>query len=322
MADLPRDRVTPGKPFLHSGVDYAGPFEIKTIDRAGEQIVRQKCWVSVFVCLKTRAVHIDVVSDLTSVAFIACYERFIARRGRCERIYSDNGTAFVGAAKELRKAKELWHGKETLDFVGAKGTEWRFMTPAAPHQGGIYEAAVKSMKFHLKRVVGLRVLGYEQFLTLLVGIEAILNSRPLQALSDDPGDLQALTPGHFLVGEPLVLPLPFLTSELPNSHGVRLWKERKTMLAHFWTRWREEYLVTLLERKKWRREKHGVKEGQLCVIKSENFPPSAWALGRILRIIKGKDGLVRNVVIQTATNQLTRPVQKICILPTEKDDER
>ncbi|XP_055910668.1 uncharacterized protein LOC129945032 [Eupeodes corollae] len=217
--------------------------------------------------------------------------------------------------KELQKAKESWHRKESLDFLAAKGTEWRFMTPAAPHQGGIYEAAVKSMKFHLTRVIGAKILTYEQLLTLTAGVEAILNSRPLQAISDDPNDLQALTPGHFLVGEPLVLPLPFVTGEISNSHGARLWREKKTMLTHFWNRWREEYLVTLIERMKWRRERHGLQIGQLCIIKSENFPPSAWALGRIKRLIEGKDGLVRSVEVQTATNQLTRPVQKICILP-------
>ena len=263
MADLPSERVTAGKAFLHTGVDYAGPFEIKMIDRAGEQIIRQKCWVAIFVCLKTRAVHIDVVSLLTSVAFIACFERFIARRGRCARLYSDNGTAFVGAAKELEKAKERWLVKDTFEHLSWKGTEWRFMTPAAPHQGGIYEAAVKSMKYHLTRTVGAKVLAYEQFLILLTGIEAILNSRPLHPLSDDPNDLQALTPGHFLGGEPLVLPLPFVTNEMPNTKGIKLWKERKTMLAHFWSRWQEEYLSTLYERKKWRREKYGLREGQL-----------------------------------------------------------
>lgn len=185
MAELPGERIQPGKPFFHTGVDYAGPFELKMISGKGED-VRRKCWIAIFVCLKTRAIHIDVVTDLSSIAFIACYERFIARRGRCLKMHSDNGTSFVGTNKELKRALELWTQKEMLEHLFNKGTEWRFMTPAAPHQGGIYEAAVKSMKFHLKRIVGQKVLPFEQFTTLLSQIEAILNSRPLHPLSDDP----------------------------------------------------------------------------------------------------------------------------------------
>lgn len=317
MSDLPGDRVRAGKPFLHSGVDYAGPFEVKVLDRDGSQLTKCKAWVAIFVCLKTRAVHIDLVTDLTSVSFIACYERFIGRRGRCERIYSDNGTSFVGAAKEIRKAMEEWRRNDAFAHINMKGTEWKFMVPAAPHQGGIYEAAVKSMKYHLVRIVGQRVLTHEQLTTLLVQIEAVLNSRPIHPLSDDPDDVQALTPGHFLVGEPMILPPPFEMAEQSTSNGMRLWKERERMLTHFWKRWHEEYLVTLQERKKWRKEKESMKVGQLVLIKSENFPPAQWALGRIRELIVSRDGLVRSVVVQTETGQLKRPVQKICVVPLD-----
>lgn len=315
MSELPADRVQIGKPFLHSGVDYAGPLEMKIINRQGDQITKAKCWVAIFVCFKTRAVHIDLVTDLTSVAFIACYERFIARRGRCERMYSDNGTSFVGTSNELKRAIEKWTDKEAITHLNCKGTEWRFMIPAAPHQGGIYEAAVKSMKYHLKRIVGLKVLPYEQLSTLLVQIEAILNSRPIHPLSDDPSDVQALTPGHFLVGEPTILPIPFDVSQQPSTVGVRLWKDRQRMLNHFWERWSTEYLTTLQQRKKWRRDKEQLKIGQLVTIANEGFPPAHWALGRICELIVSKDGLVRSVVVQTETGKLKRPVQKICIIP-------
>ncbi|XP_055850677.1 uncharacterized protein LOC129915222 [Episyrphus balteatus] len=319
MSELPADRVQIGKPFVHCGVDYAGPFEIKMLDKKGEQITRSKCWVAIFVCLKTRAVHIDLVTDLTSLSFIACYERFIARRGRCERMYSDNGTTFVGTNNELKRAIDKWTGDATISHLNSKHTEWHFMTPAAPHQGGIYEAAVKSMKYHLKRVVGLKKLSYEQMSTLLTQIEAILNSRPIHPLSDDPSDVQALTPAHFLVGEPTILPIPFDVSDQPGTAGVRLWKERQMMLKHFWNRWSTEYLVTLQQRKKWRREREKLRIGQLVTIASENFPPAHWALGRIHELITSKDGLVRSVVVQTETGKLSRPVQKICVIPIESE---
>lgn len=316
MSDLPKERIQIGKPFLTTGVDYAGPFEVK-IGNGLTDAQYQKCWIAIFVCLKTRAMHIEIVIGLSAVAFIACYERFISRRGRCEKLFSDNGTSFVGTEKELKKAMEYWTGKEMLDHLHSRGTEWQFMTPAAPHQGGIYEAAVKSMKFHLKRTIGVKILTYENLSTLLCQIEAILNSRPLNPLSDDPNDIQALTPGHFLVGEPLITPLPFIIDPKPQSIGIRLWRDRQKMVQHFWDRWKEEYLVTLQERKKWRREKENIKVGQLVVIKAENFPPTSWALGRVIEVIISRDGLIRNVVVQTATTQLKRPVQKLCILPIE-----
>lgn len=321
MADLPGDRVQLGKPFLCTGVDYAGPLEMKILE--SNQSTKKKYWIVIFVCLKTRAVHIDHVISLTTIDFIACYERFIGKRGRCERMYSDNGTTFVGAAKEIRKSVKIWNekeGKEIADQLSTRGTEWKFMTPAAPHQGGIYEAAVKSMKYHFIRVVGQKVLTHNQLTTLLAQIEAILNSRPLYPLTDDPNDVQALTPGHFLIGEPLVLPLPFAIDDQSQAKGVKLWRERQIMLGHIWKRWKEEYLSTLQERKKWRKEKDSLKIGQLVLLKSENFPPAQWGTGRITELIPSRDGLVRSVVVRTATNNLKRPVQKICILPVDTSD--
>lgn len=321
MADLPDERVQQGKPFLHSGVDYAGPFEIRQLDKKGIEIIKRKCWIAVFVCLKTRAVHIDMVSDLTAVAFIACYERFVARRGRCAKMFSDNGTTFVGAYGAIRSAYDHWNTGETAKHLELKRTEWHFSSPAAPHQGGIYEAAVKSMKHHLVRVVSNKSLTYEQLVTLLSQIEAILNSRPMYPLTDDPGDMQALTPAHFLVGEPLVLPLPFDVPTQSNATGVKLWRERQTMLKNIWVRWENEFLTSLQQRKKWRKEKENFRIGQLVVIKSENHPPSQWALGRISQVFPGKDGLVRNVKIKTANGELLRAIQKVCIIPMDTDRE-
>jgi len=107
---------------------------------------------------------VETVVDYSALEFIECYKRFISRRGRCEKMFSDNGTPFVGADKEL-----------SIDYMYSRGTEWRFMSPAAPHQGGIYEAAVKSMKYHLKRIIGVLTMHYDKFLTVLLQIEAILN---------------------------------------------------------------------------------------------------------------------------------------------------
>lgn len=142
-----------------------------------------------------------------------------------------------------------------------------------------------------------------------------MNSRPLSALNDDPNDCQALTPGHFLINEPFVLPPPIATPSQTNFSLKRIREEQQKMLQSFWRRWHDEYLSSLLPRKKWLNERDHFKKGQLVVIKDDNRPPSQWLLGKIEELILSKDGLVRSVVIKTAKSKLTRAVQGICLLP-------
>ena len=143
---------------------------------------------------------------LTTSAFIATLRRFVARRGLPTTIWSDNGTNFVGAANEI---KQLVRDAEIADHCSNQGMRWKFTPEHAPHFGGLWEAAVKSFKTHLKRVAGEVKLTYEELATTLAQIEACLNSRPLVPLPEPSEALEVLTPGHFLIGKPLTaLPDP------------------------------------------------------------------------------------------------------------------
>lgn len=144
MAPLPKNRVQCSRPFTITGVDFAGPIMIRSGIR---RVSAAKAWIAVFVCFSTRAIHLEAVEDLTSAAFIACLRRFMSRRGKCKRIYSDNGTNFIGAQKELAGYLE-----KIDDRMEGEGIEWRFNSPSAPHFGGLWENAVKSTKFHLTRI--------------------------------------------------------------------------------------------------------------------------------------------------------------------------
>ena len=209
MGDLPAARVTPARPFLHVGVDYAGPLILLMSRGRGQRT--HKGYVALFICLSTRAVHLELVSDCSTEAFIAALRRFTSRRGLCATIHSDRGTNIVEAARELRDMLgHLTSGHDRIHSALLKdGIQWQFNPPAAPHFGGLWEAAVKSTKHHLRRVIGEQHLTFEEMSTLLHQIEACLNSRPLQAMSDDPGDLNVLTSGHFLIGDALLsLPDP------------------------------------------------------------------------------------------------------------------
>ncbi|XP_011884101.1 PREDICTED: uncharacterized protein LOC105571245 [Vollenhovia emeryi] len=208
MGELPAERIRSGdRPFTITGIDYAGPIQIRESRRRG-RIHVSKGYIAVFVCASTKAVHLEMVTDLSTDAFIATLRRFIARRGLCSQILSDNGTNFVGAAKHLKELYEfLLKEQKSIESELAKHRiEWRFIPPRAPHFGGLWEAAVKSTKRHLHTVTEGRVLTYEEYSTILAQIEAVLNSRPLTPLSSDPSDLSVLTPAHLLIGSSLLQP--------------------------------------------------------------------------------------------------------------------
>ncbi|XP_046628209.1 uncharacterized protein LOC124309036 [Neodiprion virginianus] len=211
MGQLPQFRVTQSRPFLHSGVDYAGPFSIRASRGRGAKSC--KGYIVIFICFTTSAVHLELVSDYTTEAFIAAYKRFTSRRGICASIASDCGTNLVSADSELRRllAASSKEFSEIANILASHGTQWRFNPPSAPHFGGKWEAGVKSVKFHLKRVIGEATQTFEQFATFLTQVEATPNFRPLCAISDDPRDPSALTPGHFLDGSALnTIPEPSL----------------------------------------------------------------------------------------------------------------
>ncbi|GFS54320.1 integrase catalytic domain-containing protein [Trichonephila clavipes] len=179
MGNLPKERVRENFPFDCSGIDFIGPFWIKNNKQRKSSLY--KIYVSIFVCFVTKAVHFELVSDLTTQTFIASLKRFIARRGRPSLIFSDNGKTFIGANVELKRLYKLVINPdpELAGFLVDENINWKFLPPRAPNFGGLWEAGVKSFKFHFKREAGNFRFTYEEFLTIMTQIEGILNSRPL-----------------------------------------------------------------------------------------------------------------------------------------------
>ncbi|GFS74668.1 integrase catalytic domain-containing protein [Trichonephila clavipes] len=175
MGNLPKHRVTLERPFFSCGIDYAGPVLIKCNKGRGT-----KSTIALFVCLATKAVHIEAVGDLTTDSFIAALRRFSARRGAPRHIYSDNGTNFVGARRKLDEIRKLWLSLPTNEaisyYLSKSSIDWHFIPPSSPHFGGIWESGIRSVKFHLKRVLGETILTFEELTTLLTQIEGLLNS--------------------------------------------------------------------------------------------------------------------------------------------------
>jgi hypothetical protein len=319
MGQLPPSRVTPSRPFSRTGMDYAGPFYL--CDRPGRNPRIKKSYMALFICMATKAIHLELVSDLSTPAFIGALTRFISRRGLPSDLYSDGGKNFVGAANEMREflrfINSKTHNNGVTDALREKGIQYHFNPPLAPHQGGLWEAGVKSAKTHLKKVIEGRKPSVEEFSTLLCQVEACLNSRPLTQLSTDPNDFEVLTPGHFLVGSSL---LAYPTDDLTHLKQNRLsrWQAVQQMVQHFWRRWEKEYLTMLHSRPKWFIPQPNLEPGVLVLIRDDDpaFGPLKWKLGRITKVFLGSDGDVRNCDVMTPNGPIyRRPIVKLSPLP-------
>ncbi|KAG5894646.1 hypothetical protein JTB14_017360 [Gonioctena quinquepunctata] len=318
MASLPSVRVQEAKAFTNTGVDYFGPVKISSGRRKNSLIY--KGYVSLFICMSVKAIHLELVSSLSTNHFLQGFKRFISRRGPVCALYSDRGTNFVGSKSVLADINNFVNSSEYISAfeteLGVQGIEWHFNSPSAPEQGGLWASNVKAVKNHIYRVIGDQLLTYEEFSTLLTEIEALLNSRPLCQLSADPTAPEALTPAHFLTLAPL---RGFSSEKVDNIPVNRLDRFQLVdrMVQDFWNRWRLEYLSSLQIRKKWNNQHPNIAVGTVVILKTDNAPPLHWPLAVVTAVHPGSDGVVRNVTLKTSKGIFTRPVVKLCPLPSQ-----
>jgi len=180
-------------PFTRVGVDYFGPFEIK------QRRCRLKRYGVIFTCLTCRAVHLEVATSLDTDSYINALRRFIARRGQVTKMRSDNGTNFIGAERELKRALNEWNLSQIQNAMLQKNIDWQFNPPAGSHFGGVWERLIRSVRKAMNSVIREKNLDDDGFHTLMCEIEMILNDRPITMNSDDPNNLEALTPNHLLL---------------------------------------------------------------------------------------------------------------------------
>lgn len=213
----------------------------------------------------------------------------------------------------LKEVHEILKSPTTIRYASSNQVTWHFNLPAAPHMGGLWEAAVKSAKELLRRIVQDQVLTYEELNTILHKIEATLNSRPLGALSSDPNGFATLTAGNFLtMGPPASIPQPY-TQDHPLAYTLRLLVQQ--IQLHFWQRWQKEYSQTLQTRKKCQRPDRNLAMDDLVIIK-EPTPPLTWSTARVVKIYPGEDNVVRVADVKLANGKtLKRPVVNLCPIP-------
>ncbi|XP_049304070.1 uncharacterized protein LOC125776358 isoform X1 [Bactrocera dorsalis] len=233
-----------------------------------------------------------------------------------QTIYSDNATNFVCADRKLRELKEAFLSQLISLLAAEEGFKFAFIPPRAPHFGGLSEAAVKSAKHLAVRAMGNVLLTAEELGTLLAEVEAILNSRPLAPLSQDPNDGEALTPAHLLIGCSLRALPPAQVSTDP-IHYCERWQLVCCLKQQFWRQWSKTYITSLQERNKWLHPKRNLQPGDLVLVHEDNTPPQQWVLERNAATVEGRDGKVRVADVATKTGTIKRPIHKLALLPVE-----
>jgi hypothetical protein len=312
MADLPAERLEAGKPpFSYVGVDCFGPFGVKV---GRSEVKRYGC---VYTCLNTRAIHIEKLDSLDTDSFLNSFRRFSARRGMPLKIWSDNGTNFVGAHNELIKSAKQIDKDQVQSRCTNDGVEWSFNPPCASHWGGIWERMIRTIRKVLTAILSNTRLTDEILATVFCEAENIINSRPITKVSNDPSDSTPLTPHHLLLlrgGSPP----PLGSFDLSDMYRKR-WRHVQSLSDKFWNRWLREYIPILQLRHKWHDKKRNFRIGDLVLVADENTTRGLWPLGLIDDVKVGRDDLVRSVCVKTKSTTLIRPVSKIVLLEGVQD---
>ncbi|XP_055527233.1 uncharacterized protein LOC129719850 [Wyeomyia smithii] len=297
MAPLPKARLAHHeKAFTYTGVDYFGPLVVKM----GRSNVKR--WVALFTCLTVRAVHLETAYTLSTESCVSCVRRFVGRRGSPAEFFSDNGTNFQGANRVLQY--QISQGlAETFTSIN---TKWNFIPPGAPHMGGAWERLVQSVKAAMgdAYVEGLQ--------TLVVEAERLVNSRPLTYLPLDSEESEALIPNHFLL---LALNVLVRRQVLGKS-----WDQIQRKLDGFWKRWLLEYLPVIRRQPRWFDETRELEPGDLVMV-ADPTVRKGWERGRILRIIRNRDGRGRRAVVKICGKTPVRPVSRLALLDVKKRGE-
>ncbi|XP_062600914.1 uncharacterized protein LOC134262527 [Saccostrea cucullata] len=308
MADLPKERMEPSLPFTYCGMDCFGPFIVKQ----GRKEIKR--YGLLFTCMCSRAIHIEMLDDMSTDAFINGLRCFIAIRGTVRQLRSDQGTNFIGAKNEFQKALN----KERIcSFLAEKHCEFVFNAPSASHTGGVWERQIRTVRNILNAILLLCPgrLDDSSLRTIFYEAMSIVNGRPLTVSEiDNPDSLEPLTPNHILTGKttsPLPPPGEFVKEDM---YVRKRWRRVQYLMEQFWSRWRHEYLAQITLRQKWHGVRRNIKEGDIVLVKDVDLPRNQWPLGRVVEANPDDDGLVRRVKVKMQSGVLERTVHKLVLL--------
>ena len=329
MADLPEVRVTPSPPFTFVGTDLFGPFWV----REGRKSLKR--YGVIFVCMSSRAIHLEVTHSLSTDAFISTLRRLIALRGSVRKLFCDKGTNFVGAEAELKQAVKELSKEKISDFLLKNNCDYSHFAchvPHASHFGGLWERNIRTARRILASLLRDQggQLNDEALRTLFYEIAALMNSKPYSFTPNDEDLAAPLCPQNLLTTKSgIVLPPPG-RFEAADSYSKKYWRRIQYMADQFWLRWQKSCLQEMQSRQKWNQPKSNLGVGDVVIIKDELTPRGNWNLGIIEKTYPSSDDKIRSVRVRVgdrnlnkegkrvkATSYLDRPIHKL-ILITKK----
>lgn len=313
-APLPPCRVTESYPFAMMGIDYTGAITIKGKSK-GEQ---SSAYIILMTCGITRAVHLEVVEDMTTNELIEALRRFAGHHPWPAAIYSDNAATFQSAANELNR---ILNDPLLLTYLSDRQTGWKFITKRAPWHGGFWERLIGLTKTALRKMAGRTKLSINELRTIVTEIEAVLNDRPLTHVTTECSGVEALTPSHLLYGRRLtLLPYNLATEEEiedPNfgknpSEITKQFARRQNIQRAFWRLWRSQYLPALRQQHQsfTGTQQQLIKVGDVVLI-HDDCKRIEWKLAVVEKLLPGEDGAIRSAEIRTANGKTNRPINKL-----------
>ena len=319
MADLPQDRITPGPPFTSVGVDAFGPWQVLTRRTRGGA-AHSKRWGILFTCMTTRAVHLEVVEEMTSSSFINALRRFVSLRGPVKLFRSDRGTNFIGATDDLRIDALNVEDGAVQDFLHKSGITWIFNAPHASHMGGVWERMIGLTRRILDSILldpKTKPLTHETLVTLMAEASAIINARPITQVSTDPDSPMILRPSTLLTGKVDYAPAIADSFDIKDIYRAN-WKRVQVLADTFWQLWRKGYLQELQTRRKWHEDRPNLKIDDVVLMKDQSAHRNEWPLGIISDTFESDDGKVRKVSIRTCKDgksaTYVRPINEVVLL--------
>ena len=316
MSDLPPDRLEESPPFTYTGLDMFGPHAVTEGITTRRNSATKKVWGLVFICLVTRAVHVETVPGLDTSSMINALRRFFAIRGVCRHLRSDNGSNFVAACNEIGAEKCIGYLRGEAESHDCK---WIFNPPGASHMGGSWERAIGSIRKIMAAsllLLGNRAISRDEIHTLFQEAVSIINNTPLYETSNSPDEPLSISPANLLMLKDSPNPSPvvkFSESDI-NSYGLKRWKRIQIIADEFWKRWRKDYLATLQSRSKWSKSRPNLCCGDVVIIKDKQLPRNNWPTGVIEKAFHSDDGNVRSCEVRTSQGMYRRAVCDLVLL--------
>ena len=333
MANLPADKLSPQPPFSYCGMDFFGPFLVKE----GRKVMKR--YGCVFICLASRAVHIEVSPSLSTDSFINVLRCFIAIRGPVRQLRCDQGTNFVGAQNELNKAILELDNETVKKYLVDHGCDYltfKMNIPSSSHMSGSWERQIRTIRSILLGLMSQAgtQLDDQSLRTLMYEVMAIINSRPLCVDTLSDSSIEPLTPNQLLTLKSQIILPPPGNFERIDLYARKYWRRVQYLTNVFWSRWKTEFIHSLQSRLKWKRPSRNVQIGDVVILKEENMIRGQFQLARIHKLYPDENGLVRKVNLVLAdpnldkhgkrvqkVNYLDRPIHKLVVLIESQDQE-